>query len=348
MKKISFGVDIGGINSAIGIVDRTGKIYCESVVSTKSYPYFDQYPNYVEALAEAMRGLLSGLDFEYELMGIGIGAPNASSVRGTIEQPANLWKYRPVEGGEQRGVQGEERGCVQGVEQGEESARVFSLVEDLKRQFPQCESVKITNDANAATIGEMVFGAAQGMQDFAMVTLGTGLGSGFVANGEMIYGTEGFAGELGHICAVHNGRECGCGLRGCIETYVSATGICRTAFELMATMRDKSVLRDIPFNKLDSLQIAQAAEAGDPIALEAFRYTAELLGRVLGTVVTIFTPEAIVLFGGLAKAGKILIEPTKLYMDRATLPSQSGKTKLLASAIKGNVAIMGAAALILK
>ncbi len=329
MKKISFGVDIGGINSAIGIVDTTGKIYCESVVSTKSYPYFDQYPNYVEALAEAMRGLLSGLDFEYELMGIGIGAPNASSVRGTIEQPANLWKYRPVEGGE-------------------ESARVFPLVEDLKRQFPQCESVKITNDANAATIGEMVFGAAQGMQDFAMVTLGTGLGSGFVANGEMIYGTEGFAGELGHICAVHNGRECGCGLRGCIETYVSATGICRTAFELMATMRDKSVLRDIPFNKLDSLQIAQAAEAGDPIALEAFRYTAELLGRVLGTVVTIFTPEAIVLFGGLAKAGKILIEPTKLYMDRATLPSQSGKTELLPSAIKGNVAIMGAAALILK
>ncbi len=329
MEKISFGVDIGGINSAIGIVNTTGNILCESVVSTKSYPHFDQYPSYVEALANAMQSLLDGLDFDYELIGIGIGAPNASSVRGTIEQPANLWKYRTGE-------------------TGEECDRVFPLVADLKSRFPQCADVKITNDANAATIGEMVFGAAKGLKDLAMVTLGTGLGSGFVANGEMIYGAEGFAGELGHICAVHNGRECGCGLKGCIETYVSATGICRTAFELMATMRDKSTLRDIPFNKLDSLQIAQAAEAGDPIALEAFRYTAELLGRVLGTVVTIFTPEAIVIFGGLAKAGKILLEPTKVYMDQATLPSQSGKTELLASAIKGNAAIMGAAALILK
>ncbi len=328
MKKISFGIDIGGINSAIGIVDESGKIYCESVVSTKSYPLVENYPDYVKSVAKAMRELLTQLDFEYELLGIGIGAPNASSVRGTIEQPANLWKYRPDQ-------------------DGDESERVFPLVDDLKALFPECKSVMMTNDANAATIGEMVFGAARGMKDFAVITLGTGLGSGFVANGEMIYGTEGFAGELGHICAIHEGRDCGCGLRGCIETYVSATGICRTVFELMATMRDKSVLRDVPFNKLDSLQIARAAEAGDPVAKEAFRYTAELLGRVLGTVVTIFTPEAIILFGGLAKAGNILFEPTKMYMDQYTLPSQSGKTKLLASGIKdGNVAIMGAAALV--
>ncbi len=330
MKKISFGVDIGGINSAIGLVDESGKIYCEKVVSTKSYPHFDQYEAYVEALAQGMRELLSQLDFEYELLGIGIGAPNASAVRGTIEQPANLWKYRAGE-------------------VADEAQRVFPLVEDLRSRFPECKKVEITNDANAATIGEMVFGAARGMRDFAVVTLGTGLGSGFVANGEMIYGTEGFAGELGHICAVPDGRECGCGLNGCIETYVSATGICRTAFELMATMRDKSSLRDIPFNKIDSLQIAQAAAAGDPVAKEAFRYTAELLGKTLGTVVTLFTPEAIILFGGLAKAGEILFQPTKEYMELSTLPSQRGKTKLLASGIKdGNVAIMGAAALIFK
>ncbi len=330
MKKISFGIDIGGINTAIGLVDQSGKIYCERVVSTKKYPYVDLYSNYVEDVAQSMRELLLQLDFEYELLGIGIGAPNASAVRGTIEQPANLWKYRADDSGD-------------------EAKRVFHLVEDLRGYFPECENIQITNDANAATIGEMVFGAARGMRDFAVVTLGTGLGSGFVANGEMIYGTEGFAGELGHICAVAEGRDCGCGLKGCIETYVSATGICRTAFELMATMRDKSLLREIPFNKLDSLQIAQAAAAGDPIAKEAFRYTAELLGKILGTVVTLFTPEAIIVFGGLAKAGEILFEPTKLYMEASTLPSQRGKTKLLASGITdGNIAVMGAAALIFK
>ncbi len=329
MKRISFGIDIGGINSAIGIVDESGKIYCESVVSTKAYPYFDLYPAYVEAVTVAMRELLSQLDFEYELVGIGIGAPNASYVRGTIEQPANLWKYRPEESGD-------------------ESKRVFSLVDDLKAQFGGC-FVAITNDANAATLGEMIFGAARGMKDFAVITLGTGLGSGFVAGGEMIYGQEGFAGEYGHVVVERDGRDCGCGRKGCLETYASATGICRTVFELMATMREESVLREIPYKKLDSLQIAKAAAAGDPIACEAFRFTAEKLGRSLADLISIFTPEAIILFGGLAKSGAILFEPTKKYMDENTFAPLAGKTKLLPSGVsEGNIAVMGAAALVWK
>lgn len=327
MKRISFGIDIGGINSAIGIVDESGKIYAESVVPTKSYPYFDQYGEYVTALEVAMNGLLEGLDFEYELVGIGIGAPNASYMRGTIEQPANLWKYRG---------------------EGDESQRVFPLVEDLRSRFGGCFCA-ITNDANAATLGEMLFGAARGMRDFAVITLGTGLGSGFVAGGEMIYGAEGFAGEYGHVVVERGGRDCGCGRKGCLETYCSATGICRTAAELMATMREKSVLRDIPYNKLDSLQIAKAAAAGDVIACEAFRYTAEKLGMALADLISIFTPEAIILFGGLAKAGDILFEPTKRYMDENTFAPLRGKTKLLASGVQeGNIAVMGAAALVWK
>lgn len=326
MKKISFGIDIGGINSAIGIVDESGKIYSESVVSTKAYPYFDQYPAYVDAIEEAMNALLGQLDFEYSLVGIGIGAPNASYNRGTIEQPANLWKYRPEE-------------------QGDETLRIFPLVEDLRQRFSGCICA-ITNDANAATLGEMIFGAARGMCDFSVITLGTGLGSGFVAGGEMIYGLEGFAGEYGHVIVERGGRDCGCGRKGCLETYCSATGICRTAAELMSTMRESSVLRDIPYNKLDSLQISKAAAAGDPIACEAFRYTAEMLGRALADLISIFTPEAIILFGGLAKAGDILFEPTKKYMDENTFAPLRGKTKLLPSGVQeGNIAVMGAAAL---
>ena len=261
-------------------------------------------------------------------MGIGIGAPNANYHTGVIEHPANLWKF-PV-----------------GETNPDESRRMFPLVDDIKKAFPGVEC-RMTNDANAATIGEMIYGNAKGMKDFIMITLGTGLGSGFVANGEMIYGHDGFAGEFGHVIAVRGGRQCGCGRRGCLETYVSATGIKRTVFELMATMTEPSELRDIPFANFDAAMVSTAASHGDPIALEAFRITGELLGYALADAVTITSPEAIFLFGGLAKSGKYIFEPTQWYMEENMMSVFKNKVKLLPSGIQSqNAAILGASALI--
>lgn len=328
MKKLAIGIDIGGINTAFGLVDEQGDLYAESVISTKKYPYFDDYPAYVQDLCEAMRALADSLSFEYELAGIGIGAPNANFHRGTIETPANLWKFR------------------EGEKNPDESRRIFPLVDDISRCFNGVRTL-MTNDANAATIGEMVYGNARGMRDFVMITLGTGLGSGFVANGEMIYGHDGFAGEFGHICVERNGRRCGCGRRGCLEAYVSATGIKRTVFELMSTMSKPSKLRDIAFNDLDASMISVAAESGDAVAKEAFRFTGELLGRALADVVTVTSPEAIFLFGGLSKAGKLIFEPTQWYMEENMMFTFKNKVKLLPSGIQSkNAAILGASALI--
>ncbi len=328
-KRLTFGVDIGGINSAFGLVDEQGETFGEGGISTAAYPNFNDYPSYIRDLSQAMRSLLAELDFEYELIGIGIGAPNASFQSGMIEQPANLWKYNDSNVGLS------------------EDDRLFSFVEDLKGEFPEVEHIAITNDANVATIGEMMFGNARGMRDFIMVTLGTGLGSGFVANGELIYGHDGFAGELGHVIVERGGRVCGCGRRGCLETYVSATGIKRTAFDLMSQMREPSELRSIPFSDLDSYKVFKAAQSGDPIALEAFRFTGEMLGRALADVVTITSPEAIVIFGGLAKSGDLIFEPTKRYMEENMLFVYRDKVKLLPSGIQDrNIAIIGASALI--
>lgn len=329
MKKLAIGVDIGGINTAFGLVDENGDLYAESVISTKKYPFVDDYPVYVQDLCNAMQALAQSLSFEYELAGIGIGAPNANYHRGTVEMPANLWKFR------------------EGDANQDENRRIFHLAEDIARCFGGVRTI-VTNDANAATIGEMIYGNAKGMKDFVMVTLGTGLGSGFVSNGEMIYGHDGFAGELGHVIVErHNGRECGCGRRGCLETYVSATGLKRTAFELMATMTAPSRLRSIAYDDFDSSMVSAAAEQGDPIALEAFRMTGEMLGRALADVVTITSPQAVFLFGGLAKAGKLLFDPTRWYMEENMLFVFKNKVKLLPSGIQGkNAAILGASALI--
>lgn len=328
MKKLAIGIDIGGINTAFGMVDEHGDLYAESVISTRKYPHVEDYPIYVEELCRALRTLAHSLSFEYELVGIGIGAPNANYHRGTIETPANLWKFRPEE------------------QEHDEARRIFHLAEDISRCFGGIKCL-ITNDANAATIGEMVYGNAKGMRDFVMITLGTGLGSGFVANGEMIYGHDGFAGEFGHVIVEREGRECGCGRKGCLEAYVSATGIKRTAFELMATMSAPSRLREIPFAEFDAAMISAAAAEGDPVALECFRRTAEWLGRALADVVTVTSPEAIFLFGGLAKAGDLLFEPTKRYMEQNMMFTYKNKVKLLPSGIQGkNAAILGASALI--
>ena len=190
MKKLAFGVDIGGINTAFGLVDEKGDLFGESVISTRAYPNYRDYPRYVADLCEAMKLLVAAVNFEFELIGIGVGAPNANFYKGTIETPANLWKFTaddPVH---------------------DESLRMFNFADDIKAHFPGVP-VYVTNDANAATIGEMVYGNAKGMKDFIMVTLGTGVGSGFVSNGEMIYGHDGFAGEFGHVIVERGGRECG-------------------------------------------------------------------------------------------------------------------------------------------
>lgn len=328
MKKLAIGIDVGGTNTAFGLVDENGDIFGESVISTEKYKYFSNYSQYIDALCEAMHALCDSVSFEFELIGIGIGAPNANYHTGEVVTPANLWRFAPDESDPR------------------DERRVFHIAEDIAAKFDGIK-VAVTNDANAATIGEMVFGSAKGIKDFLMVTLGTGLGSGFVANGEMIYGHDGFAGELGHIIVDRNGRECGCGRKGCLETYVSATGIKRTVYELLATSNAPSELRDIAFKDFEAVMVSTAAKHGDPIALEAFRYTGEKLGQALADVVALTAPKAIVLFGGLAKAGELIFEPTKRYMEESMLSIWKNKVDLIPSGIQDkNAAILGAAALI--
>lgn len=330
MKKLAFGIDIGGINTAFGLVDEKGELFANSVISTKAYPNYSDYPQYINDLAEAMKVLVHSVNFEFELIGIGIGAPNANYYNGTVETPANLWKYTNKE-------------VAAGLK---EEERIFHFAEDLGKHFLNVP-VYITNDANAATIGEMVYGGAKGMKDFIMITLGTGVGSGFVANGELIYGHDGFAGEFGHVIVERGGRQCGCGRKGCLETYTSAIGIKRTAFELLSTMSDPSPLRDLSFNQVDSAMIAQFAAKGDEISKEAFRLTGQKLGYALADAVTITSPEAIFIFGGLAKAGEILFNPIKWYMEENMLMAFKNKVKVLPSELQNkNAAILGASALV--
>lgn len=328
MKKLAIGIDIGGTNTAFGLVDENGDIYGESVISTEKYKYFSDYENYINALCEAMHALCDSVSFEFELIGIGIGGPNANYHSGDIVTPANLWKFSPDE------------------QDPRDERRVFHIAKDIEQKFDGVK-VAVTNDANAAAIGEMVFGNAKGIKDFLMVTLGTGLGSGFVANGELIYGHDGFAGELGHIIVERDGRECGCGRKGCLEAYVSATGIKRTVYALLAESNAPSELRDIAFKDFEAVMVSTAAKHGDPIALEAFRYTGQMLGRALADVVVLTSPKVIVLFGGLAKAGDLIFNPTKWYMEESMLSVFKNKVEIIPSGIQDkNAAILGAAALI--
>lgn len=314
MKKVAVGVDIGGTNTVYGLVDQDGEIICEGAFSTRNYPDIDQY---IEELYIAIQALLKNSGEELEIIGVGIGAPNGNYYTGTIEFAPNL---------EWRGV--------------------LHIVEKMKRFFPTIPVI-ITNDANAAAVGEMVYGGARGMKNFVVVTLGTGLGSGFVANGQLVYGHDGFAGELGHVIVHKSGRLCGCGRHGCLETYASATGIKRTVFKLLADHTEPSEFRSVTYNDLTAEMITKAALNGDPIAIEAYEYTGKLLGETLADVVAITSPEAIFLFGGLAKAGKYIFDPTKKYMEASLLNVFRNKVKLLPSGIDGrNAAVLGASALV--
>lgn len=315
MKKVAVGVDIGGTNTVYGLVDKDGNILCEGAFPTRKYPDFDPY---AEELYIGIQGLLKQCSHEeLELAGVGIGAPNGNYYRGTIENAPNLmW----------RGI--------------------IPVTEKMKRYFPIIPVI-LTNDANAAAVGEMIYGGAKGMKDFLVVTLGTGLGSGFVANGKLIYGHDGFAGELGHVIVNRTGRVCGCGRKGCLETYASATGIKRTVFKLLADHIEDSEFRRITYNDLTAEMITKAVHNGDPIAIEAYEYTGMILGQALADAVAITSPEAIFLFGGLAKAGKYIFEPTKKSMEAHLLFNFRNKVKLLPSGIDGsNAAVLGASALV--
>ena len=311
MKEIVAGVDIGGTNTVYGLVDRTGNVVAESSLRTTDYPLIGDFVN---ALVAAVSKLLSS--GEYKLLGIGIGAPNANYHKGTIELAPNLaWKG------------------------------IVPLAGLIKKKIDV--PVIVTNDANAAAMGEMIFGGAKNMKDFIVLTLGTGLGSGIVINGQMVYGHTGFAGELGHTTIVQGGRACGCGRKGCFETYASASGLVRTVLMLLSEMREKSILRDLPPSGLTAKKIAEAAMNNDPVALKAMDYTAEKLAFGIYNAIGFSSPEAVFLFGGLAQAGEMLLEPVRKYVEMNVQPIFRGTVKILPSGIpESNAAVMGAAALI--
>ena len=313
--EVVLGIDIGGTYTKIGLVDRSGAIHFEDEVPTTGYDTIEQY---IEAIHQHVTESLNRLEASFLVAGIGVGAPNGNYYTGCIENATNLaWK-----------------GTVE-------------FVKLMEKQF-QIPAV-VTNDANAAALGEMLFGGAKDLNNFLMITLGTGLGSGLVVNGDVIYGNDGHAGELGHVRASDNGRQCGCGKRGCLETYVSATGIKRTVFELLAEENVESDFRKIPFSKLKPKLITAMAEAGDPIAIKAFEKTGFLLGRSLADTVAHISPAKIFLFGGLAKAGKWIIDPAKKSMEQHLLPIYQNKIDIVPSALlKKNIAVLGAAALIWK
>lgn len=307
------GIDIGGTNTVFGIVDARGNVIASNSIKTGKHANIEDY---IEELKTALNKLIEAHDAKDKIHGIGVGAPNSNYFTGTIEYATNLpWKG------------------------------VVPLAKLLTEAFGV--PVAVTNDANAAAIGEMTYGAARGMKDFIMITLGTGVGSGIVVNGQLVYGHDGFAGELGHVIVKpSNGRMCGCGRTGCLETYCSATGVARTAREFLEIRTDPSRLRDLPIEEITSKDVYDAAIAGDKLAREIFQYTGEIMGRAFANFVAFSSPEAIILFGGLARAGELLMKPIKESMDRNMLNMFKGKTKLLLSELKeSDAAVLGASAL---
>lgn len=307
------GIDIGGTNTVFCIVDARGNVIASNSIKTGKHANIEDY---IAELKVALNKLIEAHDAKDKIHGIGVGAPNSNYFTGTIEYATNLpWKG------------------------------VVPLAKLLTEAFGV--PVAVTNDANAAAIGEMTYGAARGMKDFIMITLGTGVGSGIVVNGQLVYGHDGFAGELGHVIVKpSNGRMCGCGRTGCLETYCSATGVARTAREFLEIRTDPSRLRDLPIEEITSKDVYDAAIAGDKLAREIFQYTGEIMGRAFANFVAFSSPEAIILFGGLARAGELLMKPIKESMDRNMLNMFKGKTKLLLSELKeSDAAVLGASAL---
>lgn len=311
----AIGMDIGGTNTVFGIVDKAGKVLAEDSVKTRDFPVLDDY---IQAVSVRIRQLCEKQGIKMsDIAGLGIGAPNANYYKGTIEFAPNLpWKDAVIP-----------------------LADLFSAALGGMK-------VKATNDANAAALGEKTYGVAKGLNNFIMITLGTGVGSGIVVNGELVYGHDGFAGELGHVIVKPNGRLCGCGRKGCLETYCSATGIVRTAREFLQTSDETSLLRNIPLDGITSKDIYDAAVKGDAMAVQIFKETGAILGQAFANFVAFSSPEAIILFGGLAKAGDFIRQYTYEAMEANLLNIYKGKTRLLVSSIKdSDAAVLGASAI---
>lgn len=311
-KPYVIGIDMGGTNTVFGIVDVRGNVLTKSAIKTTAHSdvnlYIDDLYNELMKLIVAEGGI-------EKIRGIGVGAPNGNFYTGNIEFAPNLpWK-----------------GIIP-----------FSSLLREKFGIP----VALTNDANAAAIGEMTYGIARGMKDFIMITLGTGVGSGIVIDGKLVYGHDGFAGELGHVTAIRNGRLCGCGKNGCLEAYASATGVARTAREILETTNQESILRNIPLADITSKDVYDAAKESDEVAIEIFNFTGKILGELFADFVAFSAPEAIILFGGLSKAGEFILGPIRENMEKNLLPIWKGKIKILFSILKeSDAAILGASAL---
>lgn len=314
MLEIIIGIDIGGTSTKFGLVDRLGKVRAHNSIPTEN----PDINGYISELSQAIRNCTDSVDENIKIIGIGVGTPNANYLAGTIEYPPNLpW------------------------------AGIVPIVDLLNQQFKV--PVKIANDANAAAMGEMMFGGAVGMKDFIVITLGTGLGSGIVANGQLIQGHGGHAGELGHTAyKIGKGRHCKCGKKGCLETYVSATGLKRTVIEMLGENHLNSSLNQIKNDELNTKLIADAALNGDKVAIKACAYTGKILGIKLADAVAYTNPEAIFIMGGLAKAGDLIFKPTIKHFEKNLFSIYQGKVKIMASEIDSTLTpILGAAGLIL-
>ena len=307
------GIDIGGQTTKLGVVNIQGTVLAQTVIRTDTYSDVEPY---IAELADAIKKIMAEADAEGKVRGIGVGAPNGNYYKGTIENAVNIaWGRNTIE--------------------------FAKLLSEAMGGIP----VSLTNDANAAAVGEMTYGAARGMKNFIMITLGTGVGSGIVINGDVVYGHDGFAGELGHVTAVrNNGRACNCGKTGCLEAYASATGVARTAREWLELTDEPSLLRNL--DSIASKDVFDAAKEGDKLALKIFEFTGKMLGRSFADFIAFSAPEAIVLFGGLARAKEFLTEPIEEAMNANLLPLWRNKVKLVYSQLKeSDAAILGASAL---
>ena len=307
------GIDIGGTNTVFGVVDARGTVLYSGSIKTGKYA---DIADYVAALGQGLMQIIEQAGGTDKIKGIGVGAPNGNYFNGCIEFAPNLpWKGK---------------------------IPLAQLISEQVGGIP----VALTNDANAAAIGEMTYGAARGMKDFIVITLGPGVGSGIVINGNLVYGHDGFAGELGHMIVRRNGRLCGCGRQGCLEAYTSATGVARTAREFLDARKDESILRELDSSEITSKDVYDAAMKNDKLALEIFEMTGSMLGEAFANFVTFSSPEAIILFGGLTKAGDLIMDPLKRAMDANMLKVYEGKTKVLFSQLKeSDAAVLGASAL---
>ncbi len=311
-KPYVIGLDLGGTHSVFGIVDARGNIVATTAIKTQAYPDFDDY---VKASTDALMPIIDTVGGIEKIKAFGIGAPNGNYYNGTIEYAANL---------------------------------VWQGVVPIAKKFEEALGVPVivTNDANAAAVGEFTYGVARGMNNFIMITLGTGVGSGIYINGQLVLGCDGLAGELGHLTVIPGGRTCGCGRKGCLEAYCSATGVARTAREYLDKRDTPSLLRDMPAEDITSFDVYKAAVAGDELAKEIFEFTGSMLGEACANFALFCSPEAFVFMGGLTKAGDLLMKPLQKAYDENVLSVYKGKAKLLLSGLKDSeTAVLGASAL---